>query len=145
VDAPLLGNGDLLVALGGSPAKLQFHISKNDLWVMRTNDGSHPCPLARVDLEMPALPGASYRVEQDLLRAVTSGRFEKDGSALLIETGVAATENLLWATLSAEGATFRGKAGLFLPGQRTAVPAGKLSGGKGRLQLGREQHGGGRW
>ena len=35
VDAPLLGNGDTLVALGGGPAKLQFYINKNDLWVMK--------------------------------------------------------------------------------------------------------------
>ena len=37
VDAPLLGNGDTLVALGGGPEKLQFYINKNDLWVRCLN------------------------------------------------------------------------------------------------------------
>ncbi len=145
VDAPLLGNGDLLAALGGGPARLQFYINKNDLWVMSAQDGSRPQPLARLDLDIPALQGATYRVEQELSRAVTTGRFEKDGVRLALEAGVAATENLLWIRLSAEGGPLRGRALLHLPGAGGDAAAGALSGGSGRVQLGREQYGGGRW
>ncbi len=120
VDAPLLGNGDTLVAFAGGPAKLQFYINKNDLWIMNRERRSHPAPLARLDLDLPDLQGASYKVEQDLLRAVTTGNFAKDGKTLTVETAVAATENLLWATLSAEGGAITGRATLFLPAQDVA-------------------------
>jgi len=127
VDAPLLGNGDTLVALGGGPERLQFYINKNDFWVMNRDAGSHPAPLARLDIDLPDLKGASYHVEQDLLHAVTTGRFAQKSRALSIETAVAATENLLWIKLSAEGGPIAGRASLFLPGQSPPVdaPAGK--------------------
>jgi hypothetical protein len=124
VDAPLLGNGDLLVALGGGPEKLQFYIGKNDLWVMKHDKGSHPVPLARLDVDLPGLRGAPYHVEQDLLHAITVGHFQKDGATLNLETAVASTENLLWVRLSAQGGVFRGQVGLFQPGQGGAVHAG---------------------
>lgn len=123
IDAPLLGNGDTLVALGGGPAKPQFYINKNDLWIMNREAGSHPVPLARLDIDLPELEGASYLVEQDLLHALTTGRFEKDDKTLTIETAVAATENLLWVKLSAEGGAITGRAGLCLPDQGAGKPA----------------------
>jgi alpha-L-fucosidase 2 len=121
LDAPLLGNGDTLAALGGTPDKLQFYINKNDLWIMLAGEGSHPVPLARLELEFPGLKNASYLVEQDLQQAITTGRFTQAGVTLSLETGMAATENLLWIKLSAEGDTLQGRAGLYLPGQNSAA------------------------
>ena len=121
VDAPLLGNGDTLAALAGSPDKLRFHINKNDLWLMRAAKGSEPRPLARLELDFPGLQDATYRVEQDLQQAITTGRFTQAGVTLVLETGMAATENLLWIKLSAEGGTLQGRAGLYLAGQDVAA------------------------
>ena len=121
VDAPLLGNGDTLAAIGGTPDKLRFYINKNDLWIMRAGGSSHPIPLARLELDFPALQGATYRVEQDLQQAITTGRFTKAEQTLTLETGMAATENLLWIKLSAEGGVLQGRAGLYLPGQDVAA------------------------
>ena len=121
VDAPLLGNGDTLAALGGPPDKLRFHINKNDLWLMRAAKGCEPRPLARLELDFPGLQGATYRVEQDLQQAITTGRFTQAGVTLVLETGMAATENLLWIKLSAEGGTLQGRAGLYLAGQDVAA------------------------
>jgi hypothetical protein len=121
VDAPLLGNGDTLAALGGTPDKLRFHINKNDLWLMRATKGSEPRPLARLELDLPGLQGATYRVEQDLQQAITTGRFTQAGVTLVLESGMAATENLLWIKLSAEGGTLQGRVGLYLPGQGVAA------------------------
>ena len=127
VDAPLLGNGDLLAALGGGPGKLQFYINKNDLWILRTEAfaktyrypdntkvvESRPQPLARLELALPESKGAAYRVEQDLARAVTTLTLTvKGGDKLTVESGVAATENLLWVKLSATGKAFSGTAKL---------------------------------
>jgi hypothetical protein len=115
-----LGNGDTLVAMGGGPEKLQFYVNKNDLWLMIRTGESRPYPLARLDLTVPDLKDASYHVEQDLLHAVTIGRFEKDGKSLTVETAVAATEDLFWIKLVAKGGEFHGRANLRLPGQAEA-------------------------
>ena len=114
VDAPLMGNGDMLAAMGGRAERLRFYINKNDLWVMRRNQGSRPVPLACLQLDFPELEGASYRIEQDLLRALTIGGFTKDGKTLSLEAGVAATENVLWVKLSANGGAIRARGGLRL-------------------------------
>ncbi len=121
VDAPLLGNGDTLVAFAGEPAAMKFYIGKNDLWIMKVENDSRPQPLARLDVGFPQLKGASYYVEQDLARAITTGRFEKDGKTLMMETAVAATKNLLWIKFTATGGSFTGLAGLELPGQGAAA------------------------
>lgn len=134
VDGALMGNGDTLVAIGGGPGKLEFFVNKNDLWELHSNGGT-PHPLARIDLAFPELQGGSYRMEQNLLTAVTRGTFEKDGRTLAMETGVIATENLLWIKLEAVKGTFQGSAGLSLPDQ--APPP--ISGGIAPIQLGREQ------
>jgi alpha-L-fucosidase 2 len=144
VDAPLMGNGDTLVALGGGPGRLQFYINKNDLWIMNANGGSRPQPLARLDVELPGMLDATYLVEQDLAHAVTSGRFEKDGRTVTLETGVAATENLLWVKLTAAGGDVAGKACLFLPG-RNDTPRASLTDDGQPANIGREQYGGSRW
>ena len=143
IDAPLMGNGDLLAALAGGPDKPQFFINKNDLWVTNKTGGSRPLPLARLNLNLPGLAGASYRVEQDLLRGITTETCAKGGATLTMETAVSATQNLLWVKLSARGGVFAGEAALSLPMARGL--GGPLTGGTGRIQLGREQYGVGRW
>jgi alpha-L-fucosidase 2 len=138
VDAPLMGNGDTLVAIGGAPDKLQFYVSKNDLWDLQRGS---PRPLARIGLVFPQLQDASYRMEQNLRTAVTTGLFAKEGRTLAMETGVMATENLIWIKLSAIKGVMRGTAKL-LHSEYTPPP---LTGGSGRIQLGREQYEDGRW
>ena len=108
-DAPLLGNGDFLAALGGAPEKLQFYLSKADLWELSPH-GGRPWPLARLRLEFPDMTGASYRVTQDLRRAITTGVFEKNGVTLTVKSAVAATDNILWVQLSVAGGQMDGKA-----------------------------------
>jgi len=73
IDAPLLGNGDMLAAIGGSTDSIQFFINKNDLWDL--GHMNSPMPLSRIVLTFPGFQDASYHVEQDLLTAVTTGRF----------------------------------------------------------------------
>ena len=60
-------------------------------------------------------------MEQDLQQAITTGRFTQAGVTLALETGMAATENLLWIKLSAEGGTLQGRADLYLAGQDIAT------------------------
>ncbi len=93
-DGPLLGNGDLGVAVGGvaerqkyfglgeagganvtvrqaapgsSPETHRFYLSKNDFWKTKTvYPNAHPCPIGAIDISIPALFGGEYRAEQIL-------------------------------------------------------------------------------
>ena len=119
-DAPILGNGDLTVAFAGKPEFPQFWIAANDFWEFRAPDrGGAPKPLGRLIFEAPAMAGASYRVEQDFLTATTTGRFAKDGHALVIRAWVAATENLLLVELSAENNPLEVRLSFHFPGDES--------------------------
>ncbi|WP_316838103.1 hypothetical protein [Pedobacter nutrimenti] len=109
-DAPLLGNGDLLAAMGGSAERLQFYLGKADLWELKPNGG--PCALGRLDINLEGMQGASYLVTQDLKQAITHGEFHKNGLTLKVETAVAATENLMWVKLETTGGEIHGDARL---------------------------------
>ena len=137
IDAPLLGNGDMLVALAGAGGAPEFLLSKNDFWLLK-HGGGGPRPFGRLALRFPDLEGADWKAEQDLATAVTTLRLEKDGKAVTARSWVAATENLLVVELAAEGSPIAGKFEL--------IPAGAAAQGPPRrVNLGREQHGGGRW
>ncbi len=103
-DAPLLGNGDMGVAIGGAPEAQVFYLSKNDFWRLRSKYGeSGPRVLGKVNLDIPALKAAEYHLEQQLYEATTVSRFTKDALTFQIRSWVAATENLLALELSVEG------------------------------------------
>ena len=96
-DGPLLGNGDVGVAIGGvverqkyfglgeagganvnirtvavtnSPERHRFWISKNDFWKTKAvYPNAHPCPIGGIDVNIPALVNGSYHVEQLLENA----------------------------------------------------------------------------
>ena len=93
-DGPLLGNGDLGVAVGAvaerrrffglgeegganvtrrtnaptaCPELHRFHLSKNDFWKTKTiYPNAHPAPIGFIDVSIPALNGGVFRVEQIL-------------------------------------------------------------------------------
>jgi len=92
-DGPLLGNGDLGVAIGGvierqrrfglgasggadvniqvvaitnSPERHRFWIAKNDFWKTKSiYPNAHPCPIGGIDVTIPALLNGSYHAEQN--------------------------------------------------------------------------------
>jgi alpha-L-fucosidase 2 len=101
-DGPLLGNGDVGVALAGPPENQQFYIGKNDFW-RRTPGDASVLSVGLLKLVSPQLEGASYHQEQDLARAELRGRFAKGNLGLQTCSWVHANENLLVTTLRAEG------------------------------------------
>jgi hypothetical protein len=109
-DGPLLGNGDVGVALAGPPEAQRFHIGKNDFWRRNPADAS-VMTVGSVMLAIPALKGASYRQEQDLARAEVRGTFAKGLQTLRTRSWVDANENLLVTSLRLEG---RGPLDLFV-------------------------------
>src|ERR1035438_3924633 len=119
VDAPLLGNGDMLAALAGGPEYPQYMLTLNDFWELKNetwlmgleesvwtpsgNGQGGPRPVGRLVLQIPDLTGASFRVEQDFATATTTAHYEKGGSSLAMRSWVSATENLLMIELTAQG------------------------------------------
>ncbi|NLU96179.1 glycosyl hydrolase family 95 catalytic domain-containing protein [Chitinophaga sp. Ak27] len=117
VDAPLLGNGYSAAALGGKPDSLCFYLARNDFWRLQSGfNESFPAVLGKLQLSIPALKHASYRVEQSLYNATMSGKFIDGDTRLLLTTYLSATEDLLVIQLHNEGpATVEGTADLLLP------------------------------
>jgi hypothetical protein len=114
IDAPILGNGDMLSAFAGPPRWPQFWVTTNDFWQMESNanyeffhDNSvsrhdpavslgSPRPLGRLVFDIPALENAGYHAEQDFLTATTQAVFRQgDKGDLHINAWVAAGENIL--------------------------------------------------
>lgn len=93
-DGPLLGNGDVGVAIGGvierqkyfglgeagganvnirsvsvtnSPERHRFYLAKNDFWKTKPiYPNAHPCPIGGIDVSIPALVNGRYYAEQIL-------------------------------------------------------------------------------
>ena len=104
VDAPLLGNGSTGVAIGGPPENQTYYLARNDFWRLKESyNESFPCVLGRLQLAMPALKGASYRVEQDLYTGTTYQKFENDIYSVNIRVYVSANEDLLIIEIENEG------------------------------------------
>ena len=104
VDAPLLGNGDMAVAIGGPPQGQQFWLAKNDFWRLKSQYGtSGPRVFGNVQVDIPELEGAPYRIEQNLYEAVTTATFTRDDLTVTMRSWVAATSNLLVIELTASG------------------------------------------
>jgi len=79
VDAPLMGNGDLGVAVGGSIANQTMYIGKNDFF----SGSSHAIkPLGRIVINAAGLSGSSYRVVQDIAHAEVRGTYTLGGQTL---------------------------------------------------------------
>ncbi len=135
VDGPILGNGDVGIAVGGPPEKQRFYIGKNDFWSQQAS----PMTVGGIELSIPELSGATYREEQDLLQAEVRGTFQKGSITLHTNSWVAATENLYVTELRNEGSSD-------LAVHATLFPAGtSLSDNDKHVNLGREQHDNGRW
>ena len=135
VDGPILGNGDLGVALGGPPEDQRFYFGKNDFWSQQQS----PMSVGGVALSIPDLAGASYRQEQDLSKAEVRGTFTKGSSTVHLRTWVGATENVMVTEMSLAG-------GGGIPVSLQLFPASTaLKDNNKPVNLGREQHGNGRW
>ena len=83
VDGPLLGNGQLAVAVGGSPDRLSFHFGSNAF--VRTAAMTSaaapwgPAAPGGVDLACPPLANASFEAAQFVANGTVTTSFAKPG------------------------------------------------------------------
>jgi alpha-L-fucosidase 2 len=100
VDAPLLGNGDVGVAVGGSISKQTFYLGKNDFFSASSNAIK---PLGRIVLAVPGMAGASYHVVQDIAHAQVKGTYTLNGSTVSTTSWMSATKNVFVTSITLTG------------------------------------------
>lgn len=93
-DAPLAGNGDIGITLGGSPDSLTFYFGKNDCWRAYPvyPDGGIALP-GGLTLLLPDLRSATYQAREIMDKAAIGCKFDKDSLRLSLHTWVTATHN----------------------------------------------------
>jgi alpha-L-fucosidase 2 len=99
-DAPLMGNGDVGVAVGGSINDQTFYIGKNDFFSTTTNAIE---PLGRVVVAASSMAGSSYHVVQNIAQAEVQGTYTLGGTTLSTTSWVSATENVFVTSFSLTG------------------------------------------
>ncbi|WEK17647.1 MAG: trehalose hydrolase [Candidatus Pedobacter colombiensis] len=104
-DAPLAGNGDIGLTLGGSPDKLALYLGKNDFWrAYPVYPGGGIALPGWLEVSISALQGANYYAEQILDKAFIKGEFTKDQLKVSLKAWVTATHNTVVAEFTASNA-----------------------------------------
>ena len=100
VDAPLMGNGDIGVAVGGTIADQTMYIGKNDFF----SATSHAIkPLGRIVLTDPAMSGSSYHVVQNIAEAEVDGTYALGGQTLSTSSWVDANSGMFVTSFTLAG------------------------------------------
>ena len=122
-DAPLLGNGDLGVAILNGIDTLTFILHKTEFWSL--SEGSVKA-MARVSLSIPGMAGASYSMSENIGPADVSGSFELAGDTITTKTWVQADDtqhNLMFTTFQYAGAAPQAVTVSLAPGHDNTFPS----------------------
>jgi hypothetical protein len=127
LDAPLLGNGDVGVAILGRPDAMTFILSKNEFWSL--SNGAVKA-MARMNLAIGGLAGATYRMQQDISRGEVIGTFTLAGDTLQTTSWMQATDtttNLFVTRFQYTGSSSQAATVSFSPGNGNAFPVSRGS------------------
>jgi alpha-L-fucosidase 2 len=89
-DAPLLGNGDLGVAIFGGIDTLTFNLHKNEFWSLGE---AKVKAMQKLALAIPSMAGASYSMIEDLGKGEVTGTFTLAGKTIATKTWVQADDS----------------------------------------------------
>lgn len=100
-DAPLAGNGDIGIVMGGEANDLCFYIGKNDFWrAYPIYPGGGIASPGGLNIRIDALEGSTYYAEQLPDKGEITGRFIKSNLEVNLQAWVAATKNLVVVELT---------------------------------------------
>jgi alpha-L-fucosidase 2 len=122
-DAPLLGNGDLGVAVLGSIDAMTFILAKNEFWSLQ---GGSVKAMARLSLSIPGMAGASYSMTEKIGTGQVTGTFAKDGNTLTTTSWVQATDttnNQFFTQIANAGASALPVSVSIAPGHKNSAPS----------------------
>ncbi len=103
-DAPIAGNGDVGIVLGGNPEQLTVYIAKNDFWKAQPGypEGGLCLP-GGLNISIPELTDASFYAEQILANGTILATFSKSEITVNIRLFVSSGSNRVIAELSSTG------------------------------------------
>ena len=101
-DAPLAGNGDIGITMGGTPDNLCFYIGKNDFWrAYPVYPGGIALP-GGLNIAINGLRNASYYAEQLPGKAEINAVFSSELCKVRLSAWVAATDNKIVIELESD-------------------------------------------
>ena len=141
---PLMGNGDVGVMLSGPAEDLTFYIGKNDSWGRLSQS---VMAVGQMRIMTPALGGATLKTAVDMQHAELCGEYVKGNAALTSRSWIDANRNLLCVELSNTGTVQLAMTLQNINGSDLVecTPPSRVKDNGIPVQLGCEQHGGGRW
>ena len=98
VNAPVVGNGDMALMIGGPSRSLSFCVGKSDFWGV---EHGVIMPVGSLVLQVPALSGSSYSLVQNVGAATVTGSFTTTGNGLGLCVWTAASQNTAFIQLNA--------------------------------------------
>ena len=100
VNAPVVGNGDMALMIGGPSTSLSFAVGKADFWGV---EHGVIMPVGSLVLSAPALSGSSYSLIQNVGSASVTGTFTAGSSGLGLNSWIAASQNTAFIQLTNTG------------------------------------------
>ena len=88
-DAPLLGNGDVGVAVLGTIDAMTFILGKTEFWSLSQLTA---IAMSRLSLSIPGMKGASYGSTESISTGEVAGKFTLNGNAIATTSWVQATD-----------------------------------------------------
>jgi alpha-L-fucosidase 2 len=88
-DAPLLGNGDVGVAVLGTIDAMTFILSKTEFWSLSAGTVK---AMARLSLSIPGMANASYSMSENIGTGQVTGTFMANGNTISTTSWVQATD-----------------------------------------------------
>lgn len=88
-DCPLMGNGDVGVAVKNNIDTMTFILDKNEFWSL--NDGKKTT-MAAMSLAIPGMSSASYHMTEDIALGEVNGTFTKSGNTITTKSWVQADD-----------------------------------------------------
>ncbi len=89
-DAPLLGNGDLGVAIFGTVDALTLNLHKNEFWSLSE---AKVKAMEKLTLAIPSMVGASYAMTEDIGVGEVTGTFTAGGKTITTKSWVQADDS----------------------------------------------------
>src|SRR5215469_10564638 len=102
VNAPVTGNGDMALMIGGPSTSLSFCVGKADFWGV---EHGVIMPVGSLVLNASALSGSSYSVTENVGAATVSGAFTAGSSGLSFSSWIAASQNTAFILLTNTGSS----------------------------------------
>jgi hypothetical protein len=100
VNAPVVGNGDMALMLGGPAQSLSFCVGKSDFWGV---EHGVIMPVGSLLLNIPSLSGSSYSLVENVGAATITGKFMSSTSELSLTSWLAVSQNTAFIQLSNSG------------------------------------------